>query len=572
MERNEAHIPFGIRGKKIYDQSEPDVRVRRFLTPQRIVWKSEGPQCSVTGESCLLVPHEKQIHFNIKDKCVLSSREENAGLLLDFGTEFHGYIKLFIHSVTPASVRLRIRFGESVMEAMSELGGTKNATNDHINRDQIITAGFLSMPEIGPSGFRFARIDLIDPNTTVELMAVQGIFVYRDLAYKGSFRCDDERLNTIWNTGAYTVHLNMQEYIWDGIKRDRLVWIGDMHPEVSTIQAVFGYDRSVEKSLDLARDESPLPAMMCGISSYSLWWILLQHSWYMQNGSLQYLQEQKEYLCTLLAFLSQQIDESGSETLPANRFLDWPSNDNPEAIHAGLQAILCMAMKSGAFLCRELNVPQTAALCEKAVQKLMRHIPDPNQNKQAAALLALSGIADPGEMNDTVMKIDGARRISTFMGYYVLQARALAGDIQGALDTIREYWGAMLDRGATTFWEDFNLDWLDGAGRIDELVPEGMKDLHGDYGAYCYIGFRHSLCHGWASGPTAFLSQYVLGVKPTAPGCRKVKIKPALGNLNWAEGTYPTPYGLIKIRHSKTSDGKIVSSIDAPEEVEIEME
>ena len=27
-----------------------------------------------------------------------------------------------------------------------------------------------------------------------------------------------------------------------------------------------------------------------------------------------------------------------------------------------------------------------------------------------------------------------------------------------ALDVIRTYWGAMLDLGATTFWEDFNID------------------------------------------------------------------------------------------------------------------
>ena len=32
----------------------------------------------------------------------------------------------------------------------------------------------------------------------------------------------------------------MQDYLWDGIKRDRLVWIGDMHPETRTILAVFG--------------------------------------------------------------------------------------------------------------------------------------------------------------------------------------------------------------------------------------------------------------------------------------------------------------------------------------------
>ena len=51
---------------------------------------------------------------------------------------------------------------------------------------------------------------------------------------------NDERLNRIWQTGAYTVHLNMQDYLWDGIKRDRLVWIGDMGPETMTVLSVFG--------------------------------------------------------------------------------------------------------------------------------------------------------------------------------------------------------------------------------------------------------------------------------------------------------------------------------------------
>ena len=44
----------------------------------------------------------------------------------------------------------------------------------------------------------------------------------------------------------------MQEYLWDGIKRDRLVWLGDFHPELVTITKVFGYNEVVPKSLDLA--------------------------------------------------------------------------------------------------------------------------------------------------------------------------------------------------------------------------------------------------------------------------------------------------------------------------------
>ena len=127
----------------------------------------------------------------------------------------------------------------------------------------------------------------------------------------------------------------------------------------------------------------------------------------------------------------------------------------------------------------------------------------------------------------------------------------------------------MLSLGATTFWEDFDVRWLENAARIDELTPEGKVDIHAAYGQYCYSGYRHSLCHGWASGPTPWMSQYVLGVQVLEPGCRKVAIRPQLGDLQWVEGAYPTPYGNIWIRHEKNEDGSLRSAINAPHEVEI---
>ena len=481
-------------------------------------------------------------------------------------------MKLFIEYVETQRAQIRVRFGESAQEAMAELGGEQNATNDHINRDQVLDVGFLSMPEIGPSGFRFVRIDLLTPNASISFKAVTGIFVYRELEYKGSFNSSDALLNEIWNTAAYTVHLNMQEYVWDGIKRDRLVWIGDIHPEVSTIQAVFGFDESVKKSLDLARDESPLPRMMCGITTYSLWWVMVHYIWYMQNGDLAYLQEQQAYLRDLMRLFAGYIDENGNETLDGFRFVDWPSEGDEIAIHAGLQGILCMGMEAGAKLCRILGEEETAALCEAKVTQLRdAGVPDANGNKRAAAMLLLSGIAQGDDAAALVkmIKETGAQGMSTFLGFYVLNALSEQHETTAALDIIRTFWGAMLSRGATTFWEDFSMDWLEGTGRIDELVKPGEKDIHGDYGAYCYKGFRHSLCHGWASGPAAYLSRYVLGVEVLEPGCKKVRIRPDLGDLDFADGTYPTPYGVIRVRHEKDAAGKIISQIDAPVGVEI---
>jgi hypothetical protein len=159
--------------------------------------------------------------------------------------------------------------------------------------------------------------------------------------------------------------------------------------------------------------------------------------------------------------------------------------------------------------------------------------------------------------------------MSTFYGYYMLKARAQAGDYQGAIDNIREYWGSMLDLGATTFWEDFDIDWMKNAARIDEVVPAGKVDVHTSYGGYCYKELRHSFCHGWASGPTSWLTQYVLGVNVLEPGCKKIRIEPHLGDLKWVKGTFPTPYGVVKIEHKKMSDGTVRTEIDAPREVRV---
>ena len=150
----------------------------------------------------------------------------------------------------------------------------------------------------------------------------------------------------------------------------------------------------------------------------------------------------------------------------------------------------------------------------------------------------------------------------------MLQAQAKAGNYQGAIDVIRTYWGGMLDMGATTFWEDFNLEWIPGSAPIDELIPAGKKDIHGDFGNFCYSRLRHSLCHGWASGPTAWLSEHVLGVKVMTPGCRTLKIEPHLGDLEWVEGTFPTPKGDVRISHRK-QNGKIVTKVKAPKGVKI---
>ena len=168
-----------------------------------------------------------------------------------------------------------------------------------------------------------------------------------------------------------------------------------------------------------------------------------------------------------------------------------------------------------------------------------------------------------------MLRENGAEGFSTFMSYYLLSAMAKCTSTEETLQALCDYYGAMLDLGATTFWEDFDLAWAKNAFRIDELPVEGKSDVHGDNGNYCYKGFRHSLCHGWASGPVAFLTEHVLGVNVTGAGCSEIELTPHLGDLSFAKGAIATPHGRVEILHEKQADGTVKTTINAPAGVNV---
>ncbi len=547
--------------RDIFSKGISDNRIKKYLLPQRLLWQS-GP---VENADCLLLEKPLQAPLNPRDLCTIS---EGGSLLLDFGCELHGGLMLIVHGCgceAEKEGRLHLRFGESAMECMTPLYGEKNATNNHAQRDFDLAVSMMGSIEIGNTGFRFVRLDC--PTGFVQLNVVRAVFLYENVEYKGSFVCDDPMLCDVWETAVYTVHLNMQNYLWDGIKRDRLVWIGDMHPETSTIQRVFGYDDCVPRSLDLTRDCFAPNQWMNNIPSYTMWWIKIHWDWYMQNGDYSYLLAQKDYLYKTLEHLFSVIHDDGTVDI-ANHFIDWPTSPDPVGAKAGMYAIFILALNAAANIAGEYGDNAMKGRCLDYADLLKTHAPNAGQCKQAAALLSLAGVLDYTQVNENILSVDPLHNLSTFLGYYILKARGEAGDIDGTIDLMDQFWGRMIELGATTFFEDFNLEWAENAYRLDEFVPEGGNDLHGDHGDYCYKGFRHSLCHGWASGPAAYIQEYILGVKVLSPGCKKVSVQPHLGRLSFVHGTYPTPYGVITI-DARKSENKVVVKICAPPEVTV---
>lgn len=449
----------------------------------------------------LLIGKTPCTSFRREQCCVFT--QKGAYVVLDFGKELCGGVRL-ITSTMDGTAKFRITLGESLSEACAELR-QKNATNDHSPRDFEAVVPLLSDLTFGMSGFRFARLELL----TEKPVYIRNIFAVNTLPVfekEGWVKTDDGELNRIIDTAAYTLKLNMQNgYIWDGIKRDRLVWSGDLHQEIVLASYLYGDVENIPNALTFLKEETPPTKWINGIPTYSAWWVINLCDYCRLSGNAAYFKENRDYALAVMANLNRCVDEKGEmdfSSAPSSMpyFLDWPTFQTEDAKIGTASLFVYMANK---YLEQEENES-----CRQIVQKLSAYLDMDCQYKQTRAFQILAGRDPAGEA--AFLEKDGAAGLSTFMAYYILKADAMAGG-KNMYAIIKEYFGGMLSRGATSFWEDFDVAWLEGSGRIDEFPKEGQKDIHGDYGAFCYIGFRHSLCHGWASGVLAFIIEQMLG-------------------------------------------------------------
>jgi hypothetical protein len=231
-----------------------------------------------------------------------------------------------------------------------------------------------------------------------------------------------------------------------------------------------------------------------------MWWIIILSDYYEETGARSYIAKQIPCLRKLVGQMLGCVKENGELDYPSY-FVDWPTHGTPDEIH-GVRAINIIAARKAAALLHAFG--EDPAPAEEMLRRLLKIDITPEDSKQVLGLKYFAvGLT---EEDRAKLVRGGAAGMSTFMSYYILKAVA-SFDREAAEAMMKEYYGAMLRLGATTFWEDFDIRWADNAGSIDEFPREGQRDIHGDFGAHCYIGFRHSLCHGWSAGVIRFIKE-----------------------------------------------------------------
>jgi hypothetical protein len=531
-------------------------------------------------------------------------------LIFDFGKEVGGIVTIDFGATSDGAQSLAMAFSESSLNAgmTSDLSNGGNGEDGSLPVTVRAFGSFITPTSKLRGGFRYLTIGLAT-NGWVELTGVEVHFTaapqMSDLrAYSGSFLSSDDLLNRIWYAGAYTVQMDsivpQQGRVWpppaagwlnnglvgsgdsvlaDGAKRDRSIWPGDLGISAITDYVAFGDTVSIKNDLDTLFARQDLfgcfpysgPEMNFGSLSdaYHLWTLSAALEYYVYSNDRDWLAENWPKIRLGIEFSEAKIDRNGlfSVTLVA----DWGRLEvGGEEMAAN--ALLYHVLREASAIAPVVGDSASASLYESEASSLRQTIEarlwDPNArmyrdtpgsslHPQDGNSLALwFGIPETTARSKEVSANLRSRwnsfgavtperpgGIATFPGSMEVMAHFVADDDESALDLIRREWGYMLSSPmgtGSTFWEGFLED-----------------------GSFDYGGSYVSLAHGWATGPTAALTEYVAGVGPELSSTAQFHFIPHTGDLYEVSAIVPLPKGVVGVNW-RNEPGRFIATVRAP--------
>jgi alpha-L-rhamnosidase len=491
--------------------------------------------------------------------------------------EFHGEKPVEVtqthEDFTPA---VMVDFGRLVsgiprIEVRNSAGGTVDVLYGeglHLTRvDRFVLRGGPQVLEpYNRRTFRYMKLLFAELPGRLELERVSVEQNTYPVEYVGHFECSDPLLNRIWDVGRYTMQMSMLDHFVDCPWRERTIYGGDVYAENLIAYYAFGDPRLNRKTLRqmfaIQHPEGALPPYgpYRGCDSFYPSWsgffglAFVDH--YALTGDIEFLHELWDPLRRLLEWTLRELDRNGRPLIGDPRegglFDQWMASEKTR-YSAWSNFPFVVLLERAAALARGLGRHEQAepyAEGHRRMVSALREQLDPETGlfqplpkregrrpgQYDNGLLLWSGILSQEEADRVAARLtsDEVDPInSPFHGLFVTEGLLRYGHDRQAVEFMREFWGEMLERGATTFWEHFTLD-----------SPPGLVPSRGV-----------SLCHGWSAGPTYSLPARVLGVTPESPGFARVKVRPQLADLDCARGSVPTPAGTVNVSWERNPDG-----------------
>ncbi len=477
--------------------------------------------------------------FSYKKLFPVSIKQVNDGFIYDFGKETFGSI--CIENIPSTVKTFDIYPGESYEEA-TDTEFTQimiNATNNN---------GSFKSENVA---LRYAYIPYMKE------LDLSLSFEYLPLENKGEFECDNELINKIWDTCAYTMLLNSREAFFDGIKRDRWVWSGDAYQSY-LVNYYLAFDKDiVRRTTKMLRGSDPITKHINTICDYTFLWICGIWDYYFYTGDKEFLEDIYPDMLDMMSFIEKRLDKDKMYKRQPDDwvFIDWSTFDSNGPMCAE-QMLLCRAYECLSKCASVLNDKRVATKAKKQFEYMKEqinlrywneskgafvddYVSEKNNVTRHANIFALLFDYTTKERKEKIVtnviyNKDVTPITTPYFEFFELDAMCQLGDFKYLDNMLSDYWGGMMRLGATTIWEEFDPT----KNGIEHYKMYGGK-------------YEKSLCHAWGASPIYLLGKYALGVKPTGVGYSSYEVKPNLMSFNEFEGKVPTPMGEIYVKVTK---------------------
>lgn len=507
-----------------------------------------------------------------------------ATIILDFGREITGFGWIDVEGNAGAVVD--VAYGECLVAGRVQAVMQNTAYADRY----ILREGRQWHEVYDWKGYRYVQLTFRNLTEPLRLHGVGSTFTSYPVERAGRFECSDDLFTRIWNVGAYTQQLCTHDALMDCPWREQQQWLGDGRVQLLIIQNAFG-DRLMPRKFIEQFAEAQLPSGMIPnvslstgyMTDYALWWVQGVMDVLLFDGDeevlssafadviapfksdVEFAESVFPNIVGLLDWFDEYVNSDGLlEDVAGTAFIDW-ANVGRKGICTPLNAIYYIALRSAAEVARATGNASHAEQWRETAEKVENAFHDTfwdsrrelyvdnvvsgqrtekfSQHTQAIAALAGLSRVDNTALLTRALEDKELVRTEPYFSFYLLEALARAGLAEKGLEFIRERWGAMIEQGATSFWEEWQVTGTFRAGR--------------------WIARPRSHCHAWSAAPTAWLSRYVLGVRVEGVD-GPIIVEPQPCGLDSASGVVPTRYGPVKIAW-QIEDGGLHVEADIPE-------
>ena len=542
-----------LRGKTVV--SDTTWTVTNYADPKQAdTWTEQDGRATFSKPDYL----PSSYHLSTTPLQPVKFQKEGKELFFEWQREGIGYLQL---NGIRGNGQVNVHYGESPEEARDK---RHSYLTDQIvfTEDSVIDLATLASSLRSGSDYRLAcsramRYALIECVGDISVESVTMQAEMKDVAWRGSFECNDTLLNRIWQVGAYTLHLTDREVMIEGIKRDRWMWSGDAIQSYLMNYYAFFDAPVVRRTIWALRGKDPVKQHINTILDYTFFWFNSIYDYYLYTGDAKFVNQIYPRMKTMMDYVQGRLNDRGMVEGRQGDwvFVDWSPKSMSKDGELAFEQLVYMRSLQTMQICAELTGNDKDALRYGELYERLRgqilpsfwndeagalvhHVKDGLQQqvitRYANIFAVLYGLLDQEQQQrvlHNVLQNDSVMEITTpYMRFYELEALCALNQQQKVVEEMRSYWGGMLSQGATTFWETYDPK---------EGYPERLAMYGNRYGK--------SLCHAWGASPVYLLGKYYLGIQPTKPGYAEWVCRPCLGDLKWMKGDVPTPHGNIHI-------------------------